>query len=107
MDDRVQTGISDLELVFDFHSSPLLMSETFLLFLNSMDSIPGDKVLWRTPLDLQKIPCVSQMLGGPSLRQGIPIERLIIPPGMGCGGKDAGCLVTWECPVSTDSASIA
>ena len=54
MDDRVQTGISDLELVFDFHSSPLLMSESFLLFLNSMDSIPGDKVLWRTPLDLQK-----------------------------------------------------
>ena len=37
-----------------------------------MDSIPADKVLKRTQLDLQKrfpnIPCVSQMLGGPFLR---------------------------------------
>ena len=41
----IQTGISDLEFVFDFHSFPLLMSESLLLFLNSMDSIPVDKVL--------------------------------------------------------------
>ena len=45
-----------------------------------MDSIPADKVLKMTHLDLQKtfpdIPCVSQMLGGPSLRLGIPKERL-------------------------------
>ena len=39
----------------------------------------------RTHLDLQKtfpdIPCVSQILGGPSLRLGIARERLTIPPG--------------------------
>ena len=51
------------------------------------------------------IPCVSQMLGGPSLRLGIPIERLSIPPGIGWGGKDTGWLVTWKCPLRTDSAS--
>ena len=50
----VRTGISDLELVFDYHSSPPLMSEAVLLFWNSMDSIPADKVLKRTQLDLQK-----------------------------------------------------
>ena len=52
-----------------------------------MDSIPTDKVLKRTQLDLQKrfpiYHAVSQMLGGPSLRLGIPIERLCIPPGIG------------------------
>ena len=55
-----------------------------------MDSISADKVLKMTHLDLQKkkktlpdVPCVSQMLGGPSLRLGIPIERLNIPSGNG------------------------
>ena len=28
------------------------------------------------------ITCVSQMLGGPSLRLGVPIKRLSIPPGI-------------------------
>ena len=51
------------------------------------------------------IPCVSQMLGGPSLRHGIPTERLCIPPGTGWGGKIASWLATWECPLRTDSAS--
>ena len=37
--------ISDLELVFDSHFSQPLMSESVLLFRNSMDSIPADKVL--------------------------------------------------------------
>ena len=46
--------LCDLELVFDSHSSPLSMSESVLLFGNSMDSIPADKVLKRTQLDLQK-----------------------------------------------------
>ena len=41
----VQIGISDLELVFDSHFSLPLMSESLLLFPNSMDSIPADKVL--------------------------------------------------------------
>ena len=51
------------------------------------------------------IPCVSQMLGGPSLRLGIPKERLSIPSGIGWGGNDTSWLVTWECPLRTDSAS--
>ena len=46
------------------------------------------------------------MLGGPFLRLGIPIERLSIPPGTGWGGKNAGWLVTWDCPLRTDSASL-
>ena len=50
-------------------------------------------------------PCVSQMLGGPFWRLGIPMERLSIPPGTGWGGKDTGWLSTWECPLRTDSAS--
>ena len=70
------------------------MNEAALRFWNSMDSIPAGKVLKRTQLDLQKtfpdIPCVSQMPGGPSLRLGILKERLSIPPGIGCGGKDTG-----------------
>ena len=52
-----------------------------------MDSIPADTVLKMTHLDLQKrfpiYKCVSQMLGDPSLRLGIPIERLGIPSGIG------------------------
>ena len=51
------------------------------------DWILADKVLKKTPLDLQKtfpeISYVSQMLGGPFLRLGIPRERLSIPPGTG------------------------
>ena len=50
-------------------------------------------------------PCVSQMLGGPFLRLGIPGERLSIPPGSGRGGKNTGWLATWDCPLRTDSAS--
>ena len=50
----VQTGISDLELVFVSHSFPMWMSEAALLVWNSMDSIPADKVLKRKQLDLQK-----------------------------------------------------
>ena len=47
-------GISDLELVFDSHSSPPLMSALVRTDENSMDSIPADKVLKKTQLDLQK-----------------------------------------------------
>ena len=50
----VQAGISDLELVFVSHSDSLWMSEAVLLFQNSMDSTPADKVLKMTHLDLQK-----------------------------------------------------
>ena len=83
----VRTGISDLELVLVSHSFPLWMSEAVLLFRNSMDSIPADKVLKRDATGFAKtfpdFPCVSQMLGGPPLRLGIPIERPSIPPGIG------------------------
>ena len=105
----VQIGISDLDLVFASHSYPLWMNEAALRCWNSMDSIPADKVLKMTHLDLQKCfpkkTCVSQMLGGPCLRLGIPLERLSIPPGTGRGVNDTGRLVTWECPLRTDSAS--
>ena len=50
----VQTGISDLELVFVSLSSPLSMSESAVRYGNSMDSIPADEVLKVTHLDLQK-----------------------------------------------------
>ena len=55
--------------------------------------------------NVSRKPCVSQISGGPSLRLGIPIERLIIPSGIGWGGKDTGWLVTWEFPLRIDSAS--
>ena len=71
----VQTGISDPELVFDSHSSPPLMRELVPTYENSMDPIPADKVLKKTHLDLQKRFPMSQMLGSPSLRLGIPIEQ--------------------------------
>ena len=91
--------------------------------MNSIDGILGDKVLMKTQLDLQNtvpdIPCVSQMLGGPSLRHGIPKERLSIPSGIGRGGNDTGRLagigrggndtgrlVTWEFPLRIDSAEV-
>ena len=70
------------------------MNEAALRSMNSIDSIPADKVQMMTHLDLQKtfpdIPCVSQMLGGLSMRLGIPIERLSIPPESGKSGKNAG-----------------
>ena len=50
----VRTGISDPELVFDSHSFPPVMSELVPTYENSMDSIPADKVLKKTHLDLQK-----------------------------------------------------
>ena len=62
------------------------MSESVLIFLNSMDSILEVKVFIMTHLDLQKTfpdkPCVSQILGGPSMQLGIPTKRLSIPPGI-------------------------
>ena len=55
--------------------------------MKSIDSTLKDKELMKMQVDLQTrfpdIVCVSQMLGGPSLRLGIPIERLSIPPGFG------------------------
>ena len=40
--------------MFDSHSSPPMMSELVPTYENSMDSIPADKVLRMTHLDLQK-----------------------------------------------------
>ena len=63
------------------------MSESVLVYENSMDSIPADTVLKKKLVDVQKrfpiYHACPQMLGGPSLRLGIPIERLSIPPGIG------------------------
>ena len=59
-----------------------------------MVSVPADKVLRRTQLDLQKtfpdIPCVTPILGGPSLRRGDTNEGLTIPSGVGCLGNNIG-----------------
>ena len=55
------------------------MSESVLIFLSSMDSIPAEGAVEDATGSAQTfhdIPCVSQMLGGPSLRLGIPEERL-------------------------------
>ena len=106
----VQTGISDpkLCLVFGVHSLHAVMY--VLIHWNSMDSTLADDVLKKTPLDLQitfpDIPCVSQVSGGPSLRLGIPTERLSIPPGSRKGGSNTGWLGTWCSPLRTDSASL-
>ena len=63
---------------------------------NSIDSIVEDKELMKMQVDLQKtfpdIPCVSQMLGGPSLRLGDTKDCRNIPPGIGRGGNDTGRL---------------
>ena len=83
----VWTGILDLDFVLAFHFSLLWMNEAAPWYLNSIDAILEDKVLMMTHLDLPKtfpdIPCVSQMLGGPSLGLGTPKERLSIPPALG------------------------
>ena len=63
------------------------MNGAALRLTNSIYSILQDKVLRMTHLDLQKtfpdIPCVSQTLGGPSLRLGDTKECLNIPSGIG------------------------
>ena len=80
-----------------------------LILQRSMDLTLADKVLKKTPLDLQNESrfsmCVPNCLAAQLLRLGIPRERLSIPPGSGWGGKDNGSLVTWDCPLRTDSAS--
>ena len=103
----VLTGITDPELVFGFHSLHVVIYVP--LRLKSKDWPLLDKVLKKTLLDLQKrfpiYHALSQMLGGLSLRLGIPIDRLSIPPGSRKGGSNAGWLVTWDSPLRTDSAS--
>ena len=103
----VQTGISDLDFVLDFHFSPLLTYEGAPQLTNSMIPILEDKELKKMHVDLQKtfpvLTCVSQMLGGPSLRRDDTKECLNIPSGIGWGGKDTDRLATWECPLRTDS----
>ena len=70
----VLTGISDLELEFGFHSSPPVRSELALIYENTMNSIPADKVLKKTPLDLQKLSRFSMRVPN-TWRLGIPKER--------------------------------
>ena len=63
------------------------MNGAALRAMNSIDTILEDKVLRKTHVDEQKtfpdIPCVSQILGGPSLRHGDTKECLNIPSGTG------------------------
>ena len=96
----VLTGISDPELVFGFHSSHVVMcSDTWELHGFNSCGWGAEDDAAEFAKTFPSIPCVSQMLGGPSLRRGSPTERLRIPPGTGWGGKDTGRLVTWEFPL--------
>ena len=61
--------------------------------------------MWIYKKTFPDLPCVSQMLGGPSLRRGDTNENLNIPSKIGCVGEDICQLVTWEFPLRTDSAS--
>ena len=104
-----QTDISDLDLVFASHSFPQWMGEAALRYWDSMDSIPVDKVLKMTHLDLQKrFPifhvcpkCLAALLCGSAFLW----NDLDILQGNGWGGNDTRWLVTWEFPLRIDSAS--
>ena len=74
-----------------------------------MDSILEDKELKRKHVDLQKrFPknqvypkCLAALLCGAAIR----MKASTVPSGKGCLGNNIGRLVTWECPLRTDSAS--
>ena len=78
-------------------------------YLPSMDLTLAEKGAEEDAVGFAKtfpgFPCVSQILGGPLLRLGLPRERLSIPSGSGWSGRSTGWLVTWDCPLRTDSAS--
>ena len=77
----VHTDITDLELMFDSHSSPPL-SESVLIFLNSMDSIQG--VAEDATGSEKTFPDIPTMrFPNASLWIGIPVEWLCIPTGIG------------------------
>ena len=63
----------------------------------------------KTPVEFTQtfpgIPCVSQMLGGPFLKLGIPPEQPSIPSRSRKGGSNADWLGTWDCPLRNESAS--
>ena len=73
----VLTGISDPELVFIFHFSPLWMNGAAPQSMNSIDAILEDKVLMMAHLDLQKrFPiyhvcpkCLAALLCGAAIRK--------------------------------------
>ena len=105
----VQTGISDLDLVFASHSFPLWMNEAALRYWNSMDSHScgqgaEDDASGFAKKTFPDFPCVSQMLGGPSLRLGdtkaclktvLQVSHEV--------GMHTDRLVTCEFPLRTDS----
>ena len=68
-----------------------------LIHQNSMDSTLANKVMKKTPLDLQNGSRYAMCVG--------PFLRLSIPPGTGWCGKDTGWLATWDSPLRTDSES--
>ena len=100
----VLTGVSDLDFVLAFHSSPLWMNGAALRLTNSINAFLEDKELMKLPKCFP-IYHVSQMLGGPSLRLGDTKECRNIPPSIGWGGNDTGRLVMWEFPLWIDSTS--
>ena len=106
----VMTVISDLVLVFGcltftHHMRWYVCFDT--LKIHGFDFLR--LWCWKNAVGFAKtfpgFPCVSQILSGPFLRLGILRERLTIPPGSWWGEKNTGWLVTWDCPLRTDSAS--
>ena len=69
-----------------------------------------DKVLKKTLLDLQKsfqiFHACPKNLPAHCCGSAFPEDGFSIPPGSGWGGKNAGWLVTWDCSLRTDSASL-
>ena len=91
----VQIGISDLDLVFVFHSFPLWMNEwdgSSIYVLHGFNSCrkSAEEDATGFAKTFPEIPCVSQLLGGPSLRRGIPTKPLSISSGIRWGGNDTG-----------------
>ena len=72
-------------MVFDSHYSPPVVSELIMIYENSMDSIPADKVL-KTRLDLQKrFPiyhvcpkCLAAFLCGSALRKNVSTSLQVL-----------------------------
>ena len=74
----------DPDFFLAFHFSPLWTNGAALRSMNSIDAIlEDDDDASGFAKTFPDIPCVSQMLGGPSLRLGDTKECLNIPSGIG------------------------
>ena len=104
----VVTGISDHELVFGFHSSHVVIC--VLTHQRSMDWTVADKVLKKTPMDLQKrFPkhhACPKYLAAYHCGSALPENGLAFRQDLERVGKTVCWLVAWDCPLRTDSVSL-